>query len=166
MQCSFPGSMYCIIRLQLFHSSATTYIMACQSLWPYTGKYLSEALIIASTNPQYDYRLFIHTIRKCQKMAWQNTFKILLLNDANMIGEITNLALLIPCMEFQFFWPNYLHLKCFECAISKLFQKCVSVSSKSRIKVNSGQKVPFLKRTHIWHFHSCFLVFSYQVIII
>ena len=24
-----------------------------------TGKYLSEALIFASTNPQYDYRLFI-----------------------------------------------------------------------------------------------------------
>ena len=28
-----------------------------------------------------------HTIRKCQKMARQNTLKILLLNDANMIGE-------------------------------------------------------------------------------
>ena len=28
-----------------------------------------------------------HTIRKCQKMARQNTFKILLLNDANMIGK-------------------------------------------------------------------------------
>ena len=28
-----------------------------------------------------------HTIRKCQKMARQNTFEILLLNDANMIGE-------------------------------------------------------------------------------
>ena len=26
-----------------------------------------------------------HTIRKCKKMAWQNTFKILLLNDTNMI---------------------------------------------------------------------------------
>ena len=29
----------------------------------------------------------IHTIRKCKKMAGQNTFEILLLNDANMIGE-------------------------------------------------------------------------------
>ena len=29
----------------------------------------------------------LHTIRKCKKMAGQNTFKILLLNDANMIGE-------------------------------------------------------------------------------
>ena len=28
-----------------------------------------------------------HTIRKCEKMAGQNTFQILLLNDANMIGE-------------------------------------------------------------------------------
>ena len=28
-----------------------------------------------------------HTIRKCQKMARQNTFEILLLDDAYMIGE-------------------------------------------------------------------------------
>ena len=28
-----------------------------------------------------------HTIRKCKKLAGQNAFKILLLNDANMIGE-------------------------------------------------------------------------------
>ena len=28
-----------------------------------------------------------HTIRKCKKMAGQNTFQILLLNDANTIGE-------------------------------------------------------------------------------
>ena len=28
-----------------------------------------------------------HTIRKCKRMAGQNTFEILLLNDANMIGE-------------------------------------------------------------------------------
>ena len=28
-----------------------------------------------------------YTIQKCQKMARQNTFKILLLNDANMIEE-------------------------------------------------------------------------------
>jgi hypothetical protein len=28
-----------------------------------------------------------HTIRKGKKMAGQNTFQILLLNDANMIGE-------------------------------------------------------------------------------
>ena len=28
--------------------------------------------------------LLYHTIRKCKKMAGQNTFKILLLNDANM----------------------------------------------------------------------------------
>jgi hypothetical protein len=28
-----------------------------------------------------------HTIRKCQKMARQNTFEILLLNDTNTIGE-------------------------------------------------------------------------------
>ena len=28
-----------------------------------------------------------HTIRKCKKMAGQNTFQILLLNDAHMIGE-------------------------------------------------------------------------------
>ena len=57
---------------------------------------------------------------------------------------------------------KYLHLKCFELAIVKLFPSCVSVSSKSRICVNSGQKVDFLKRTPIQHFQSCFLVFSYQ----
>jgi hypothetical protein len=28
-----------------------------------------------------------HTIRKGKKMAGQNTFQILLLNDANIIGE-------------------------------------------------------------------------------
>ena len=28
-----------------------------------------------------------HTIRKYKKMAGQNTFQILVLNDANMIGE-------------------------------------------------------------------------------
>ena len=28
-----------------------------------------------------------HTIQKHKKMAGQNTFQILLLNDANMIGE-------------------------------------------------------------------------------
>ena len=28
-----------------------------------------------------------HTIQKCKKMAWQNTFQILFLNDAHMIGE-------------------------------------------------------------------------------
>ena len=32
-------------------------------------------------------KLLMHTIRKCQKMARQNTFEILLLNDANMIRE-------------------------------------------------------------------------------
>jgi hypothetical protein len=31
--------------------------------------------------------------------------------------EIANLALLIPCMEFDFFLSKYLHLKSFECAI-------------------------------------------------
>jgi hypothetical protein len=91
----------------------------------------------------------------------------------------------IPCREskvpnWQFlllhFWfsawnlknfvSKYLHLKCFEWAISGLFQKCVLFSLKSKIYVNSGQKVPFLKRTHIWHFHSCFLVFSYHISII
>ena len=32
-------------------------------------------------------KTLVHTIRKCKKMAGQNTFEILLLNDANMIGE-------------------------------------------------------------------------------
>ena len=41
-----------------------------------------------------------------------------------------------------------------------------NVSSKSRICVNFGQKVNFLKRTPIQHFHSCFLVFSYHFTII
>jgi hypothetical protein len=30
---------------------------------------------------------FIPTNREYKKMAWQNTFQILLLNDANIIGE-------------------------------------------------------------------------------
>jgi hypothetical protein len=34
----------------------------------------------------YDLEPF-HTIQKPQKMAGQNTFQILFLNDANMIGE-------------------------------------------------------------------------------
>ena len=34
------------------------------------------------------FKIFVHhTIRKCKKMAGQNTFQILLLNDTNMIGE-------------------------------------------------------------------------------
>ena len=32
-------------------------------------------------------RFQFHTIRKYKKIAGQNTFQILLLNDANMIGE-------------------------------------------------------------------------------
>ena len=37
---------------------------------------------------------------------------------------------------------------------------------ESRICVNFGEKVNFLKRTPIQHFHSCFLVFSYHFTII
>ena len=33
-----------------------------------TGKYLSEALIFASTNPQYDDRLFIELQVQCMKI--------------------------------------------------------------------------------------------------
>jgi hypothetical protein len=33
------------------------------------------------------FAIVIHTIQKPQKMAGQNTFQILFLNDANMIGE-------------------------------------------------------------------------------
>ena len=39
-----------------------------------------------------------HTIRKCKKMAGQNTFKILLLNDANMIGEHQETRMKMPNM--------------------------------------------------------------------
>ena len=52
------------------------------------------------------------------------------------------------------------------CYVIKLFRWCVSVSSNVRICVNSGQKMDFLKRTPIQHFHSCFLVSSYHVSII
>ena len=38
------------------------------------------------------------------------------------------------------------------------FPWCVSVSSTSRICVNSGHKGYFLKMTSIQHFHSCLLV--------
>ena len=34
-----------------------------------TGKSLSEALIFASTNPQYDYRLFIELQVQCMKIT-------------------------------------------------------------------------------------------------
>ena len=50
-------------------------------------------LIISLTKPFTIYASFsvwqyiLHTIRKCKKMAGQNTFQILLLDDANMIGE-------------------------------------------------------------------------------
>ena len=50
---------------------------------------------------------------------------------------------------------KYLHLKCYEyeCAIIKLFRYLMfSVSCKSRICVNSGQKGDFLKRTPIQYF--------------
>ena len=40
-----------------------------------------------------------HTIRKCQKMAKQNTFKILLLNDANLIGEHKETRMKMPNTE-------------------------------------------------------------------
>ena len=52
----------------------------------------------------------------------------------------------------NFFAATYLH--------------CISVCSKSIICVNFGQKVDFLKKTPIQHFHSCILVFSYHVSII
>jgi hypothetical protein len=39
-----------------------------------------------------------HTIRKCQKMDKQNTFKFLLLNDANMIGEHLETRMKMPNM--------------------------------------------------------------------
>ena len=39
-----------------------------------------------------------HTIQKCKKMAGQNTFEILLLNDANMIGEHQETRMKMPNM--------------------------------------------------------------------
>ena len=66
-----------------------------------------------------------------QKMAGQNTFEILLLNDANMIGEHWETRMKMPNMcpfeKMHFltwidlnsgFGSKYLHLKSFECAIS------------------------------------------------
>ena len=38
-----------------------------------------------------------------------------------------------PLWNLKFFVPKYLHLKYYESAISRLFQKCVSISSKARI---------------------------------
>ena len=73
-------------------------------------------------------------------------------------SKIKSFKFLIPCMKFEFFVSKYLHLMCLTSAISKRFQKCVIVSSKSRSQVNPGQKVPFLERTHIWQFHSCYYV--------
>ena len=60
---------------------------------------------------------------------------------------------------------KYLHLKCYECISIRLFP-CVPLYSKSRICVNSGWKVYFLKRIPIQHFHLCFLVFSYHLSIV
>ena len=43
----------------------------------------------------------IHTIRKCKKMAGQNTFEILLLNDANMrtLGNKNEMPNMCPFEE-------------------------------------------------------------------
>ena len=41
---------------------------------------LGHAIMCAQTSPY-------HTIRKYKKMTGDNTFQILVLNDANMIGE-------------------------------------------------------------------------------
>ena len=49
--------------------------------------YLIQAIMLAG-----------HTIPKCQKMSRQNTFEILLLNDANMIGEHQETRMKMPNM--------------------------------------------------------------------
>ena len=41
-----------------------------------------------------------HTIQKCKKMAGPNTFEILLLNDANKIGEHCWANYKIKCLKF------------------------------------------------------------------
>ena len=46
----------------------------------------------------HGYTLALHTIQKCQKMAGQNTFEILLLNDANMIEEHYETIMKMPNM--------------------------------------------------------------------
>ena len=40
----------------------------------------------------------LHTIRKCKKMAGQNTFNFFLLNDAYMIGEHKETRMKMPNM--------------------------------------------------------------------
>ena len=68
-----------------------------------------------------------------------------------------------PCAwNLNSFVAKYLHFKCYECAIIIPFPYRISVSSKSRICVNCGQKGNFLKM----YFHFCFLVFPYYVNII
>ena len=51
-----------------------------------TREQLSPFLNIL-TNKETQISIPLHTIQNCKKMAGQNAFQILLLNDANMIGE-------------------------------------------------------------------------------
>ena len=59
-----------------------------------TGKYLSEALIIASTNPQYDDRLFIELRFQYMKIPSSEHFE-------NMLRTCCEHVVYINCSECQ-----------------------------------------------------------------
>ena len=66
-------------------------------------------LLLDVTNPIQTSTRASHTIRKYKKMAGQNTFQILVLNDANMIGEHleTRMEMLYGCpFERNTFLPR------------------------------------------------------------
>ena len=73
---------------------------------------------------------------------------------------IYTMALLIPCMEIDF-WGAWFEVfwMCLFKNLSKFFQKLHFLQ-------NPGFRSLQVKKTHIWHFHSCFLVFSYHISII
>ena len=68
------GTMKVQIKQNQYISCQTTNV--CMQAGPYlikgTGKSLSEALIFASTNPQYDDRLFIELQVQCMKIPSSN----------------------------------------------------------------------------------------------
>ena len=71
--------------------------------------------------------------------------------------------------EFTFGFRNIFISSALDVPLVDFFKHVSQFLPNSRFKsiqaLDPGRKTPFLKRTH-WHFHSCFLVFSYHVNII
>ena len=81
----------------------------------YTGKYLSEALIFASTNPQYDNRLFIES--RVQYMKISSSEQVVYTNCLFFCFDIQNnlcaqrvLSLEFSCTELLIQWTIFCHV--------------------------------------------------------